>query len=120
MADLYNRLRTTADKLLTKYGQGTMIYQEPDTETGPEYNPVLTPGAEHPVSGIKVSGNRKNTYIDGGYIQASDLMVMLPEFGTTPTLSGKMKVNGTTYQIIMVDPITEEVPTVGWYIGCRV
>jgi len=120
VAELYNRLRTTANTLLTNYGQGTMVYQEPAITSGPSYDPVITPGAEHSVSGIKVSGQRKNTYIEGGYIQASDLMVMLPEFGTTPTLSGKMKVNGTTYQIIMVDPITEEVPPVGYYLGLRV
>lgn len=99
--------------------QGDLTYIEPPTESGPEYNPVITPGAEHDVIGAKVSGKRKNEYIAGGYIQARDVLYRAAETGFTPELSGTFRANGTTYQIIMVDPITEEVPPVGWYLGLR-
>lgn len=117
--NFYEEMGQVASELLADFSQGTIVYQEPPTTSGPDYNPVVTPGAEHSVAGIKVSGHRKNTYVEGGYIQASDLMIMLPVFAAAPELSGTMTINGKTYQIIMVDPITEEVPPVGWYIGCR-
>lgn len=119
--NIYDDMRAAfLSELTLNSEQGELVYIEPGTETGPEYNPIITPGAEHHVKGIKRSGKRKNEYIDGGYIVASDTLFMIAEFGEAPQTSGTFRANGKTYQIIMVDPITEEVPPVGYYLGLRV
>ena len=99
--------------------QGAMVYVQPGEATGPAYDPVIGPPTEHPVIGIKRSGKRKSQYVSDGYIVATDTLVMIAEFGTVPTVAGEFKINGRTFQVVMVDPITEEDPPIGWYIGCR-
>ena len=119
--NIYDDMRAALlSELTLNSEQGELLYLEPGEQSGSEYDPVIGDPTPHPVIGIKKSGKRKNEYIAGGYIEASDTLFMIAEFGTVPVLSGELEANGRTYQIIMVDPITEEVPPVGWYIGCRV
>lgn len=75
MTDFYTRMQATSKRLLTKYKQGTVVYNAPTTEPDP-FNP-------EPLSKIKVrlaatvSGVAAE-YVQPGYIEATDLQVTVP------------------------------------------
>lgn len=117
---IYDEMRAEYNAELAQHSeQGEMVYLEPGTPAGPEWDPVPGTPTEHPVLGFKRSGKRKHEYVADGYIVATDTLVQTNEFGVTPTMDGQFKINGKTFQIVMIDPITEAVPPIGWYIGCR-
>jgi hypothetical protein len=113
MSAFYDRMQSTASRLLTKYKQGAVVYNAPGSDGDP-FNPP-TPGQSYPVSAVQ------QTYIDGGYIVATDILLAVAPFEVEPTLSGTMTINGETYQIVMVDSPTV-LPADGqlvWFVGCR-
>lgn len=116
---LYDRGRATASRLLEQYAQGTVIYNEPGSTGGDPWNP--TPGAStpYPVNTTKMQGREKNQYIEGGYIVSSDVLLFVAVFDVEPTLSGTMTINGQEHQIVMVNPVTNVQPPMGWHVGCR-
>jgi len=116
---LYNRGRNTMSRLAEKYGQGETVYLKPGSVTGPEWNPVIGPPTEHQFNSFKASANRKNQYVAGGYIVESDVLLLAENLDFTPAMDGKVRLNGREHQIVMLDPITNETPPLGWYIGIR-
>lgn len=116
---LYNRGRNLMTRLADKYVQGDAVYLQPGEMTGPEWNPVVGPDTEHPFNSFKASTNRKNQYVASGYIVESDVLLLAENLDFTPAMDGKVRLNGREYQIVMLDPITNVEPPVGWYIGIR-
>lgn len=98
--------------------QGTLVYNAPGTEGDP-FNPP-TAGQDYPVQGWNITGNKRNKYIEGGYIVSSDVLLSVVPFGVVPTLAGTMSINGVVNQIVLVDPATVDPDNpVVWRIGCR-
>jgi len=116
---LYNRGRNLMTRLADKYGQGDTVYIEQGSVTGTEQNPVVEPDKEHPFNSFKASTNRKNQYVAGGYIVESDVLLLAENLDFAPAMDGKVRLNGREHQIVMLDPITNETPPLGWYIGIR-
>lgn len=119
MTDFYTRMQATSKRLLTKYKQGTVIYNAPGSDGDP-LNPP-TAGQSYSVDAVQAQGSDKQRYIDGGYIVATDILLAVAPFDVEPTQAGTMTINGDEYQIIMVDSPTV-LPADGqlvWFIGCR-
>lgn len=107
-----------AQEVAAVAAQGDLIYSEPGGGGDP-FNPP-TAGQDYPVQGWNITGNKRNKYIDGGYIIASDVLLSVVPFGVVPTLAGAMSINGVVHQIVMVDPATLDPDNpVVWRIGCR-
>lgn len=118
MTDFYTRMQQTSQRLLTKYKQGTVVYNAPGSDGDP-FNPP-TAGQSYPVSAVQAQGRDKQTYIDGGYIVATDILLAVAPFDVEPTQSGTMEINGDTYQVVFVDsPTVEPSSPVAYFIGCR-
>jgi len=119
VADFYERMQATSKRLLTKYKQGAVVYNAPGSDGDP-FNPP-TPGQSYPVSAVQAQGREKQTYIDGGYIVATDILLAVAPFEVEPTQAGTIDINGDEYQIVMVDSPTV-LPADGqlvWFVGCR-
>ena len=100
--------------------QGALVYLEAGAATGPDWNPQ--PGADiaHDCNGWNITGDKRNKYIAGGFVQSSDVLLSVVPFGIEPTLDGRMSINGVEHQIVMVDPATINIGSpVVWRIGCR-
>lgn len=119
MTDFYTRMQETSQRLLTKYKQGTVVYNAPGSEGDP-FNPP-TPATPYTMNAVQAQGSEKQTYIDGGYIVATDILLAVAPFEVEPTQSGTMDINGDVYQVVMVDSPTV-LPAEGqlvWFVGCR-
>lgn len=119
MTSFYQRMQATSQRLISKFKQGTVIYNEP----GAAGTPTTPPGPEtpHAVDAVQAPESRKKTYIDGGYIVATDVLLAVAPFGVEPTQAGTVSINGEVYQIKMVDSPTvlETTGQLVWFIGCR-
>jgi len=113
----YARMTETASRLLSDFNQGELIYIQPGEQTGPEYDPTYGPETEWPVSGT-VRGVAQQ-YVSEGYISASDLQVTLSVFGTEPTTSGELSIDGRRHQIIEVRAIPGAGTVVSWVLFCK-
>ena len=118
MADFYQRMQATSQRLIGKFSQGAIIYTEPGGEADP-FNPAPE-GTPHPVDAVQAPESRKKTYVDGGYITATDILLAVAPFGVEPVQAGTMSINGETYQIVMTDsPTVEPSAPLVHFIGCR-
>lgn len=117
--DIYEDMQEAlADEVDEVAQQGVLVYSAPGTEGDP-FNPP-TDGQDYPVQGWNITGNKRNKYIEGGYIVASDVLLSVVPFGVVPTLAGTMSINGVVHQIVMIDPATLDPDNpVVWRIGCR-
>lgn len=112
VANLYERMQSTAGRLLTAYTQGPFTYYKPGATSGPAYDPVVDPETEHSVDGVAKGVEQK--YIKDGYISGSDIQVTLKSFDVAPTLDGEILVNGRRRQIIEVQQIPAAGTVVAW------
>lgn len=119
MADFYGRMQQTSQRLINKFKQGDVVYNAPGTPASP-FNAGTDP-TPYPVDAVEAPAKDKKTYIDGGYIVATDVLLVVSPFGIEPTQSGTMQINGDIYQIVMVDSPTVLPPSdqLVWRIGCR-
>lgn len=99
------------------FKQGDVKYVSPPTTTGPDYDPVYTPGTEYDVQAT-VSGVSQK-YVKDGYISASDLQLLVVPFDVEPDSAGKMSVDGELKQIIQVDQIPAAGEPVAWRVFCK-
>lgn len=116
----YAEMQDVASELLAEFSQGTIAYVEDGPPTGDPWAPGPGAPVSHPVNAVRVAGKRLQTYIDGGQIVATDVLLAVSVFDADPKMSGRMNINGEDYQIVMVDKSTLE-PTapIAWFVGCR-
>ena len=113
--DMQSALKYEVDNFAS---QGVLVYNAPG-DPGDPFNPP-TDGQDYPVKGWNITGNKRNKYIEGGYIIASDVLLSVVPFGVKPSMSGTMTINGEIHQIVFVDPATIDPDNpVVWRIGCR-
>jgi hypothetical protein len=118
VAEFYPRLQLTSQRLLKKFKQGTVIYNAPGS-AGDPFTPA-TASTPYGVDAVQAPAGRKQTYIDGGYITATDILLAVAPFAVEPSQSGTMNINAVVYQIVFVDsPTVEPASPLVWFIGCR-
>ena len=118
MSDFYQRMQATSQRLIGKFSQGSVVYNEPGGEADP-FNPAPA-GTPHPVDAVQAPEGRKRTYVDGGYIVATDILLAVAPFGVGPTQAGTVSINGEVYQVVLVDsPTVEPSAPLVHFIGCR-
>ena len=103
LPETYQRHRSTADRLITRYG-GTAVLLQRGEQTGPDYAPEYGPDIETPV-----------TYIETGYditlhpdtaIQAGDVVgVMAVPSDVTPRPTDSLIVDGLEYRFMEMTPV---------------
>ena len=118
VADFYNRMQATSQRLISRFKQGAVVYNEPGGSADP-FTPAPA-GTPHTVDAVQAPESRKNTYIDGGYIVSTDILLAVAPFGVEPVQAGTVDINGETYQIVFVDsPTVEPSAPLVHFIGCR-
>lgn len=110
----YSDMQSVASELLEEFKQGTVYYVAPGSKTGDAWNTTEAAGTETLISCV-VSGARPQ-YVDGTTIHASDLQTIFNADTVTPTMSGRVKIDGTYHQIIRIDPL----PAAGTVCAYRV
>ena len=115
----YPRMRSTAQRLISKYNQGTANYNHPSGKATP-----FTPGVTYTsylVNLVQAPTGKKEYYEKGGHIQAADTLVAVAPFAIRPTIDGTLTLNDEEYQIVMVDSPTA-LPTgqkIVYFLGLR-
>jgi len=118
VADFYSRMQVTSQRLLKKFKQGTVIYNAPGS-AGDPFTPA-TAETPYGVDAVQAPASRKKTYIDGGYITATDILLAVAPFVVEPSQAGTMSINGEVYQVVFVDsPTVEPASPLVWFVGCR-
>lgn len=108
---IYDRLSTTADRLLTKYAQGVITYT-PSVQPANEWEPV-TEGT--PISIDATATGVAKQYIDD-LIAASDTMLTIKPFGQAPTMSGTITIDDNDRQIIRIKQIPAAGEPIVWMV----
>lgn len=113
----YARMKASADRLITKFGQAATLLRP--TSTGTAFNP--TPGApgEYPITVVvEVFSFRE---IDGTRIKRDDLKVLLAKDALTiePATSDRLLIGGVEYAIMDVRPENPGGTTLMWTIQAR-
>lgn len=108
---IYDRLSTTADRLLTKYAQGVITYT-PSGQPVNEWEPV-TEGTPVPIDAT-ATGVAKQ-YIDD-LVTSSDTMLTIKPFGFAPAINGKITIDGNDRQIIRIKQIPAAGDPIVWQV----
>jgi hypothetical protein len=113
-------MQTTSKRLINKFKQGTIIYNQPGVVSGDAWNPGVGASTLHNVDGVQAKSSDKKRYIDGGFIVGTDILLAVAPFAIAPDMAGTISINGVEHQIIMIDnPTVEPDYPLVWFIGCR-
>lgn len=100
MNPLYVRLEATARRLIGSYGKPADIVRE--ERTGPPHAPIVTP-VEYPVTLVETGyslTNRNETLI-----QTGDKLGIISTEGEAPKLDDKLRLDGTDYSFVDLQPL---------------
>jgi len=111
MADFYPRMIATASKLLAKFKQGVIEYV-PLVAGATEYDP-MTEGTPIPLDAT--ARGVTSEYVDD-LVSASDTMITAAVFGATPTMQGRITIDGVAREIIRIKQIPAAGEPVAWMI----
>lgn len=117
MADFYTLMQGTASRLMNKFSQGTVVYNDHGTPTGDPWDP--TPGTPTDYTLDATVSGVSERYVDGSTVLASDLMVTSAVFDTEPTMQGTVTIDGEAHQIIRIMPKPAAGTTVAWSMIVR-
>ncbi len=106
-----------ASEMSNVFSQGTLIYVEPGTATGPEWDPQPGVPTEYPCEGVAKGVQQK--YLEAGYITSSDIQCTITPFGTEPNTEGKLSIDGTLREIIKVGRIPAAGTLIAWRVFCK-
>lgn len=118
VADFYARMQSTSKRLIKKFKQGEAVYVQPGLPASP-----FTPGTEatqHTVDAVQAEAKDKKSYVDGGYIVSTDILLIVSPFAVAPEMAGKMIINDEQHEIVMIDnPTIEPTAPLLWFVACR-
>lgn len=102
MADpLYTRLLATANRLINQYGKDAVV--ERDSESGPDYNPVVTT-TEYDVKLVETGYSLTN--LTGTLIQTGDKVGLIAMDGETePRHGDRILIGGDLYAFVDLQPL---------------
>lgn len=100
----YNKMKTTADRLLLRFAQGTVQTVTYTSTGGDEFTPPTETPV--PVSVDAVVSGVSAEWIDGTAILASDLMVTMAVPDVLPIVGGVISIDGSdkTVKRVMKQP----------------
>lgn len=113
----YRRLQGTASKLLNQFQQGTIIYRQPGTTSGPAFDPVITDPVDHELDAT--ANGVSQEYVDGTQVLATDKEITAAVFAVTPDSSGELVVDGQVLQIVRLWQVPAAGVVVAWKFIAR-
>jgi hypothetical protein len=88
-------------------------------QTDHDYNPRYAEPVVHPVT--VVQGKFTKEYNQGTLVELGDIKFLVSTDGVTvdPTLANRLRVEGVTYQIVRIDPVSPGPTVVLWVVQAR-
>ena len=97
----------TATTLLAKFGEAVSLTYETDEVRNPATGEVTTPASENVVPGFGYPSRFQNAEIDGTVIKRSDTRLILNKVDEEPEQGWRAQVQGKTFRVMDVQPITK-------------
>ena len=97
----------TATSLLTKFGEAVALTYETDEVRSPATGEITTPATENEVSGFGYPSRYQNAEVDGTVIKRSDTRLVLNKVSRRPEQGWRAAVQGKTFRVMDVQPITK-------------
>ena len=97
----------TATTLLAKFGEAVSLTYETDEVRNPATGEVTTPASENVVPGFGYPSRFQNAEVDGTVVQRSDTRLILNKVDEAPEQGWRAQVQGKTFRVMDVQPITK-------------
>ena len=97
----------TATKLLAEFGEAVSLTYETDEVRNPATGEIITPASENVVPGFGYPSRFQNAEIDGTVVQRSDTRLILNKVDEAPEQGWRAQVQGKTFRVMDVQPITK-------------
>jgi len=97
----------TATKLLAKFGEPVTLTHETNEVRDPATGEITTPASENVVPGFGYPSRFQNAEVDGTVIKRSDTRLVLNKVSRRPEQGWRAQVQGKTFRIMDVQPITK-------------
>ena len=97
----------TGAKLLAEFGEAVSLTYETDEVRNPATGEIITPATESVVSGFGYPSRFQNAEVDGTVIKRSDTRLILNKVDEEPAQGWRAQVQGKTFRVMDVQPITK-------------
>ena len=97
----------TGTKLLAEFGEAVSLTYETDEVRNPATGEIITPASENVVPGFGYPSRFQNAEIDGTVVQRSDTRLILNKVDEAPEQGWRAQVQGKTFRVMDVQPITK-------------
>ena len=97
----------TATTLLAKFGEAVSLTYETDEVRNPATGEIITPASENVVPGFGYPSRFQNAEVDGTVIKRSDTRLILNKVDEEPAQGWRAQVQGKTFRVMDVQPITK-------------
>ena len=94
-------------KLLAEFGEAVSLTYETDEVRNPATGEITTPASENVVSGFGYPSRFQNAEVDGTAIKRSDTRLILNKVDEAPEQGWRAQVQGKTFRVMDVQPITK-------------
>jgi len=96
----------TATMLLAKFGEAVALTYETDEVRNPATGEITTPATENEVQGVGYPSRFTNAEVDGTVVRRSDTRLILNKVSEEPLQGWRAQVQGKTFRVMDVQPIT--------------
>ena len=110
----------TGTKLLAEFGEAVSLTYETDEVRNPATGEVTTPASENVVPGFGYPSRFQNAEVDGTVIKRSDTRLVLNKVSRRPEQGWRAAVQGKTFRVMDVQPITKSGADVVYICQLRV
>lgn len=113
---IYQRSQATASRLLKKFAQGSVAYEDRIRTGGADWSPIYKTVSLPLDAAVKGVGQM---FKDSSLINESDLLVTCAVFGATPTTNGSVMIDGARHTVVQVQQVPAAGVPVAWKIVVR-
>ena len=110
----------TATTLLAKFGEAVALTYETDEVRNPATGQITTPATENEVPGVGYPSRYQNAEVDGTVVKRSDTRLVLNKVSRRPEQGWRAAVQGKTFRVMDVQPITKSGAAVVYICQLRV
>ena len=110
----------TATTLLAKFGEAVALTYETDEVRNPATGQITTPATENEVPGVGYPSRYQNAEVDGTVVKRSDTRLVLNKVSRRPEQGWRAEVQGKTFRVMDVQPITKSGANVVYICQLRV
>jgi hypothetical protein len=97
----------TATKLITEFGEAVSLTYETDEVRDPATGAIITPATVNVVPGVGYPSRYQNAEVDGTVVRRSDTRLILNKVDEEPAQGWRAQVQGKTFRVMDVQPITK-------------